>query len=119
MCCWMLRTGRNAGMMVICRYSLAGFRPQSRHASANALQSRRNIAARPTLHRPEPYRRKSSSPDCAPANQCQFQLPNGRKLNLSAHALSANYTVLACKELLPHGSEAESLSFFDVLTNLP
>ncbi|MDN5507413.1 MAG: diguanylate cyclase, partial [Comamonas sp.] len=49
----------------------------------------------------------------------QFQLPNGRKLNLSAHALSANYTVLACKELLPHGNEAESLSFFDVLTNLP
>jgi predicted signal transduction protein with EAL and GGDEF domain len=27
--------------------------------------------------------------------------------------------VLACKELLPHGNEAESLSFFDVLTNLP
>ena len=49
----------------------------------------------------------------------QFQLPDGRKLNLSAHALSANYTVLACKELLPHGNEAESLSFFDVLTNLP
>jgi len=49
----------------------------------------------------------------------QFQLPNGRRLNLSAHALSANYTVLACKELLPHASEAESLSFFDVLTNLP
>ncbi|WP_304351174.1 bifunctional diguanylate cyclase/phosphodiesterase [Comamonas testosteroni] len=49
----------------------------------------------------------------------QFQLPNGRKLNLSAHALSANYTVLACKELQPHGNEAESLSFFDVLTNLP
>ncbi|WP_043003396.1 putative bifunctional diguanylate cyclase/phosphodiesterase [Comamonas testosteroni] len=49
----------------------------------------------------------------------QFQLPNGRRLNLSAHALSANYTVLACKEMLPHASEAESLSFFDVLTNLP
>lgn len=49
----------------------------------------------------------------------QFQLPNGRRLNLSAHALSANYTVLACKELLPHASEVESLSFFDVLTNLP
>ena len=49
----------------------------------------------------------------------QFQLPDGRKLNLSAHALSDNYTVLACKELLPHGNEAESLSFFDVLTNLP
>lgn len=49
----------------------------------------------------------------------QFQLPNGRKLNLSAHALSANYTVLACKELLPHGNDEESLSFLDVLTKLP
>lgn len=52
-------------------------------------------------------------------SNAQFQLPNGRKLNLSAHALSANYTVLACKELPLHGNEAESLSFFDVLTNLP
>lgn len=49
----------------------------------------------------------------------QVQLPNGRKLSLSAHSLSANYTVLACKELVSGEGDGESLPFFDVLTNLP
>lgn len=49
----------------------------------------------------------------------QVQLPNGRKVSLSAHALSANYTVLACKELVAGEGDGESLAFFDVLTNLP
>ena len=49
----------------------------------------------------------------------QIQLPNRRKVSLSAHALSANYTVLACKELVAGEGDVESLAFFDVLTNLP
>lgn len=49
----------------------------------------------------------------------QIQLPNGRKVSLSAHSLSANYTVLACKELVAAEGDGESLAFFDVLTNLP
>lgn len=49
----------------------------------------------------------------------QVQLPNRRKVSLSAHALSANYTVLACKELVASEGDGESLAFFDVLTNLP
>jgi diguanylate cyclase (GGDEF)-like protein len=109
----------SAGMMVICSYSLAGFHPQGRHTSASRSASCRNSS---------PGKRCTGLNHIAESHQAliarqqanaQFQLPNGRKLNLSAHALSANYTVLACKELLPHGNEAESLSFFDVLTNLP
>lgn len=49
----------------------------------------------------------------------QVQLPNRRKVSLSAHALSANYTVLACKELVAGEGDGESLAFFDALTNLP
>lgn len=47
------------------------------------------------------------------------QLTNGRKVSLSSHALSASYTVLACKELITGEGDGESLAFFDVLTNLP
>lgn len=46
-------------------------------------------------------------------------LPSGRKVSLSAHALSASYTVLACKELLDAEDSGEGLAFFDTLTNLP
>lgn len=46
-------------------------------------------------------------------------LPSGRKVSLSAHTLSASYTVLACKELLDAEDSGEGLAFFDTLTNLP
>ncbi|QXZ10029.1 bifunctional diguanylate cyclase/phosphodiesterase [Comamonas sp. Y33R10-2] len=49
----------------------------------------------------------------------QIQQPSGRKISLSAHALSANYTVLTCKELVADEGDGESLSFFDAPTNLP
>lgn len=49
----------------------------------------------------------------------QIQQPSGRKISLSAHALSANYTVLTCKELVAEEGDGESLSFFDAPTNLP
>lgn len=52
-------------------------------------------------------------------SHAEVQLPNGNKLQLSAHTLSANYSVIACKELMPHAQEGGHLAFFDTQTNLP
>ena len=54
-----------------------------------------------------------------PHGHAEVQLPNGHKLQLSAHTLSANYSVIACKELMPQSQEDGHLAFFDTQTNLP
>ena len=46
-------------------------------------------------------------------------LPNGRKVLLAVHTVSASYSLLTCKEIVTHASEAEHLAFFDALTQLP
>ena len=49
----------------------------------------------------------------------EVSLPNGRKLLTALHAVSASYSLLTCKEIIPAIDEADQLAFFDALTQLP
>lgn len=49
----------------------------------------------------------------------QATLPNGREVLLAIHTISASYSLLTCKEIISDSNDADDLTFFDALTQLP